>query len=292
MVLNTNYGIIVGTSGKIYKSTNNGINWSEKLSGTAINLNSICKTPSNLLFAVGDSGAILISTNYGENLVINHINTARKLNSVYFIDDNKGFIVGDSGKTFMTTNAGSSWIPKLLFEYQNFNNIKFFDNNIGYIIGDGGVCRKTTDGGQSWGWQSLGLYQYCNTYKIFLTSPLNAFLVGADEYIFRTTDGGGQIYAYVKKESETLPKLFFLSQNYPNPFNPSTRINFDISKTSSVKLIVYDILGREVAILVNEKLKPGSYEYEWDGSEFASGVYFYRLITDEFTETRKMVLLR
>jgi hypothetical protein len=88
-----------------------------------------------------------------------------------------------------------------------------------------------------------------------------------------------------------------LSQNYPNPFNPVTKIKYDIpsnvkSEKSNVKIIVYDILGSEIETLVNETQKPGSYEVDWDGSRYASGVYFYRLITDEYIETKKMVLIK
>jgi hypothetical protein len=63
-------------------------------------------------------------------------------------------------------------------------------------------------------------------------------------------------------------------------------------ETSNVKLLVYDILGREIAILVNEQLKPGTYEISWDASQYASGIYFYKLMTDEFTEAKKMVLIK
>ncbi|MBV6479605.1 MAG: hypothetical protein HGGPFJEG_02391 [Ignavibacteria bacterium] len=89
-----------------------------------------------------------------------------------------------------------------------------------------------------------------------------------------------------------IPEEYSLSQNYPNPFNPVTRIKFSLPKESSVKLTVYDILGREVKKLVNEKLSVGRYEYEFNGSSFASGVYFYTLETDRFVKTKRMVLIK
>jgi len=94
-----------------------------------------------------------------------------------------------------------------------------------------------------------------------------------------------------------IPKEFSLSQNYPNPFNPVTRIRFDVPSNvkremSNVKMIVFDVLAREVATLVNEQLKPGTYEAEWDATNFPSGVYYYTLMADDFKETRKMVLLK
>ncbi len=92
--------------------------------------------------------------------------------------------------------------------------------------------------------------------------------------------------------SSEIPNKFSLSQNYPNPFNPVTNIHFAIPKSSFVKLIVYDMLGREVESLVNENLNAGTYNAEWNASNFSSGVYFYRLQTDRYTETKKMILVK
>ncbi|HEY5536461.1 MAG TPA: C39 family peptidase [Ignavibacteria bacterium] len=92
--------------------------------------------------------------------------------------------------------------------------------------------------------------------------------------------------------SNDIPTEFSLQDNYPNPFNPSTNIKFNVAKLSDVKIIVYDVLGREVQTLVNESLKPGTYEAVFDASSFSSGVYFYKLITNEFVEMKKMILLK
>ena len=92
--------------------------------------------------------------------------------------------------------------------------------------------------------------------------------------------------------SNIIPEIFNLHQNYPNPFNPVTKIKFDIPEQSNAKIIIYDLLGREITTLVNEQLKPGSYSVDWDGTGFASGVYFYSLITEGFVETNRMVLVK
>jgi hypothetical protein len=101
-----------------------------------------------------------------------------------------------------------------------------------------------------------------------------------------------------------MPSDFALFQNYPNPFNPSTKIKFSISpelapiksgkgvRGMSVRLTIFDLLGHELAVLVNERLQSGTYEVEYNASNITSGVYFYRLQTDNFVETRKMVLLK
>ena len=89
-----------------------------------------------------------------------------------------------------------------------------------------------------------------------------------------------------------LPAEFALKQNYPNPFNPSTTIHYEVPVAVSVTLTVYDITGREVATLVNENLQAGRYESTFDANGLASGVYFYKLQTSNFTDTKKLLLLR
>jgi hypothetical protein len=89
-----------------------------------------------------------------------------------------------------------------------------------------------------------------------------------------------------------LPKEYALAQNYPNPFNPSTTIGFAIPQGSFTTLKVYNILGQEVATLVNEEMKPGTYEVNWSASSNSSGVYLFRLQAGKFTETRRMILLK
>jgi hypothetical protein len=92
--------------------------------------------------------------------------------------------------------------------------------------------------------------------------------------------------------NENIPDKFSLEQNYPNPFNPSTTIRFGITSGSKVKLAVFNSAGQEVAELVNEEMNAGTYEYQFDAGKLSSGVYFYKLITDNFTDTKKMMLVK
>ncbi len=93
-------------------------------------------------------------------------------------------------------------------------------------------------------------------------------------------------------EAEIIPSDFSLSQNYPNPFNPATTINYSIPELSNVVIKVYDVLGDEVAILVNEQKPAGSYEVQFDASKLSSGVYYYKIQAGNYIETRKMILLK
>ncbi len=97
--------------------------------------------------------------------------------------------------------------------------------------------------------------------------------------------------------SDNLPTTYALSQNYPNPFNPTTEIAFDLPTRTHVTLTVYNVLGQQVTTLVNEKMSAGKYVADWNGrssggNEVASGIYFYRIHTEQFTQTKKMVLLK
>jgi hypothetical protein len=114
--------------------------------------------------------------------------------------------------------------------------------------------------------------------------------------------GDTTVYVGINQISSEIPLEFSLSQNYPNPFNPSTKIKFQIPLSRGVdavggrgvlsKLSIYNSLGHEVEVLVNQSLQPGTYEVDWDASNYPSGVYFYELISGNFTQTRKMVLLK
>lgn len=97
----------------------------------------------------------------------------------------------------------------------------------------------------------------------------------------------GVISTYVE-----LPEEFMLYNNYPNPFNPVTHIKFDIPKQSNTKLILYDIIGREVARLVDKNLPAGAYTVIYNASALSSGTYFYKIITDEYTDIKKMILVK
>ncbi|MEW6509232.1 MAG: T9SS type A sorting domain-containing protein [Bacteroidota bacterium] len=105
------------------------------------------------------------------------------------------------------------------------------------------------------------------------------------------TDGS---YEY-SKEIEvyiTTPNEFSLEQNYPNPFNPTTKIKYTIPNSEKVLIKVYDVLGREAKTLLNEYKDGGTYEIEFDASNLTSGLYFYKIISGNKTETRKMMLVR
>ncbi|CUT08818.1 Por secretion system C-terminal sorting domain-containing protein [Candidatus Kryptonium thompsonii] len=102
----------------------------------------------------------------------------------------------------------------------------------------------------------------------------------------------GGVILDVYEKGEIIPREFSLYQNYPNPFIPATVIEFDIAEVTDVRLEVYDVLGRKVKTILDERLEVGRYRVRFDGGDLVSGVYFYRLITDKFSSVKKMVLVK
>ena len=126
--------------------------------------------------------------------------------------------------------------------------------------------------------------------------------VSGNVYVTDYSNGSGTAvdYATIKYSqlvgfqpiSSEIPDMFSLSQNYPNPFNPSTNINFSIPKSSFVTLKVFNIMGKEISSLVNENLNPGVYSFDFNAEDLASGIYFYKLTAGEFSEVKKMTMIK
>ncbi|GAB4372150.1 MAG: hypothetical protein Kow0042_15330 [Calditrichia bacterium] len=120
-------------------------------------------------------------------------------------------------------------------------------------------------------------------------------------HVYVIDENGLQSFAYAHEvtvvptgieEPDRYPKKYALSQNFPNPFNPVTQIKFSIPKTSRVTLTVYNALGQKVVDILDKEFKPGFYDIKWSGAGFASGIYFYRLRSESFVSTKKMILMR
>lgn len=96
----------------------------------------------------------------------------------------------------------------------------------------------------------------------------------------------------IKNEGSKIPAAFNLYQNYPNPFNPVTEIRFDLPKSLFVNLTVFNIVGGNVEVLINENLEAGTYSVDWNASQYPSGIYFYKFSSGDFVQTRKMILVK
>ncbi len=186
------------------------------------------------------------------------------------------------GDVFRSTNNGTSWTATGL-TYTTVLSLAVSGTNL--FAGTYGGVFLSTNNGTSWTAVNTGL---TSTYVLSLA------VSGAN--LFAGTYGGGvwrrplSEITSVRLSSNELPSHFELAQNFPNPFNPTSTIRFQVPHASHVSLSVYDVLGREVARLVNEQLAPGTYETTFDGLNLSSGVYFYRLHAEGFVQVRKLVL--
>jgi flagellar hook assembly protein FlgD len=114
---------------------------------------------------------------------------------------------------------------------------------------------------------------------------------------FQKLSSGENLYVAIQYSNEveidfTIPNRFYLGQNYPNPFNPTTEIIYEIASDTWISLKIYDVLGNEVQTLISEEKPAGKYKVQFDGSKLPSGTYFYKIITPNFTDTKKMILLK
>jgi hypothetical protein len=126
------------------------------------------------------------------------------------------------------------------------------------------------------------------------TDALNSITVAREtvQYIHEEYARNFSTIVGVEEQKDEVPSSFTLYQNYPNPFNPTTRIKYQVASAEKVNLIVYDILGREIATLVNETKPVGNHEVEFDASKLPSGIFFYRLQSGDFTQTKKMMVIK
>lgn len=290
---NDNTGYVVGSYGRQLKTTNAGLNWTATtISNTGTILSSLYFVNDNTGYAVGDNNAAVKTTDAGVTWSVMSVAVPfENLNNIFFTDLNNGYIASNS-HIFRTTNGGSTWfaLPTPAGGYADVQ----FRGNFGYAISGNGNIIKSTDAGASWIVQPTvtnnGLSAlYFNTDNFIYTGGLLGTML--------RTMPAELILTPVSGNNNSAPKEYSLSQNYPNPFNPVTNIKFAIpsnvkGETSNVKLVIFDLLGRVVETLVNGMLTSGNYEVRWDASKYSSGIYFYSITTDEFHETKRMVLVK
>jgi len=280
--------VIAGTDGHgIYRSIDNGNNWSQ-INLTNNFVYSLIADSLNMIYAGTGGGKIFRSTDAGLNWGQIYINTiSNNVVKTLALTSNNIIYAGlDSGGVITSTNHGNTWVQSS-FTTSHVNSIVF--NSLGYIyIGTGknGIYGSTNNG-ISWSQMNTGL---TNTQIYSLAIDNNGFM-------YAGTNGSSifkSVYSTISVRgiSTEIPKSYNLYQNYPNPFNPVTKIRFDVPLKSDLKIEVIDITGRTVAVLFSGNLAPGTFETNWNASSKASGIYFVQLISGNFRDTKKMVLVK
>jgi photosystem II stability/assembly factor-like uncharacterized protein len=269
-------------------TTNGGLNWIVRTSGIASQTQRIFFLNYNTGFC-GANSFLYKTTDAGLNWVLLY-NPSSIVNSIYFISEQTGWLGITNNRIKYTTNSGTNWTEQTISPPSGgILELYFINNNTGWAGVTLDYIFKTTNHGLNWGYQNVntGSKEFC--FVDSLHGWCGYLGIGL---ISKTTNGGGPIiYSGINTINNEIPQTYQLYQNYPNPFNPVTTIKVDISKSSYISFIIFDILGKE--IYREEKyLKPGSYSYIWNAGQYSSGIYFYKLITKDYSETRKMTLIK
>lgn len=289
--------IFVPRGYSIFKSTNGGTSWFHQYINNGSfwisEINFFSESNGWLISNLDFSSKVFKTTNGGQTWVEN-FNAATKIVEVYFLNTNTGWltairddITSFRNMIYKTTNGGTNWISYDLSETGNtlFGKMYFENENTGIVIG-GKYLNKTTNGGINW--SSYCILTEGFTSMCFL-NPNTGWLCGTEGSILKTTTGSS---VWIKRSITQIPKDFKLEQNYPNPFNPSTVINYKLSTASDVVIKIYDLRGRELETLVNGRMQAGTYSITFNGAGLSSGVYFYRMTANGFSETKKMHLIK
>jgi photosystem II stability/assembly factor-like uncharacterized protein len=279
-------------SSGIYYSTNEGLSW----------------VPSNLgfgsVFAVGSNGLgeclTVVSTVANQNGLYRSTNDGVNWvqNIYYFNNPDVERITGNGQNwmmstlftTFRSNNDGYDWGTSqagncgAIFTYTQMGNNIVFGGNCS------GMFMKT-----SWdaSWQDIGTGFPSNTdVEASCVNDTYVFAGTSDRAVWRRPLSELGLTGVNGNNNAGVPKEYKLEQNYPNPFNPNTVISYSIPKFSNVKLIIYDAMGRVISELINRKQDAGNYNINFNGTSLSSGVYFYKLTTESFTQTKKMLLVK
>jgi photosystem II stability/assembly factor-like uncharacterized protein len=302
-------GYMAGYGGTILRTSNGGNNWLFALKDSLYASLSIYKVSfynENTGFAAGGSydiaGRIWNTTNGGLNWISNAL-VSEPLFCFDILSPSKVISLGgdfDYGaiqaKTF---NGGGNWIYDYLYMFGEARGVSFRTESEGWaVLGFAARFAYTLDTANTW--HTMNVPDTSSLYDIIFTDPFHGWAVGTK----------GSVYKYnaqtigINNNHNSVPLAFKLYQNYPNPFNPTTKIKFDVPSAplsfgegnapygAGVRLIIFDALGREIQTLLREKLNPGTYEVDFNGNNLPSGIYFYKLTAGNYSDAKKMVLIK
>ncbi|MBK7230087.1 MAG: T9SS type A sorting domain-containing protein [Ignavibacteriales bacterium] len=290
-------GWAVGDNGVILNTNNGGINWNLQYSGTSLRLRDVDFIDENIGWAVGMNGVILHSTNGGSNWFVQGSQVSNDLFGLSCKSSQLGWIAGSNGIILKTENGGGDPLPVELISFAgeyNLGKVNLQWSTATELNNSGFEVERKTENDK---WMTIGFVkgygttsevnQYTFTENVFNISPKRFF------YRLKQIDFNGKFeYSNEIEVDVNVPNKFHLGQNYPNPFNPITTINYQVPIKSKVTLKIFDILGAEVEVLVNEIKDAGFYDILFDASELVSGVYFYSMQTENYLNTKKLILIK
>ena len=303
--INTGFLLIGGSSGGGYagyelQTTNGGVNWTGP--PDYVQFNYLRKDRNGVLLReyqrwsdagyTSDSVFIQASTDNGLSWITKSKFNGYGIMGIDLVDENNfSFAVRTLTPPYQysllrSSNGGLNWFSIPSQTGAGLGQIYFYSPSIGWCTSNNNLY-KTTNAGYNW------TNQMSSGGLVYMKDSLNGFCFSTNGKIFITGTGG---LVGVQPNTNIILDKFYLQQNYPNPFNPTTKINYELPITNYVSIKVYDALGNEVQTLVNEKQNAGSYSVDFNaslyGSGLPSGIYFYKLVTEKFSETKKMILIK
>ncbi len=295
LTVNSRGNIFVGTSTGLFRSIESNGAW------TTINISLPKGYPRTIAINSNDhvfvgvdyyGEAIFRSTDNGESweAVNDGINTpnGELVYAITITDDDEIFVGTNQGRVLRSNNNGDAWmaVGNSILDNTPVRTVAIYSRKEIFAGTQAGVYFFPNSASE---WRQIN--DGLTNLDIF------ALAVDKSDRVIAGTYGGGVFKSIlpitaIQEGPKSQPLEYFLAQNYPNPFNPSTIIHFMLKRSANTMLKVYDILGKEIVTLVRERLPVGEHKIEWKAENVASGVYFYQLVTDDFTQTRKMILLR
>ena len=328
--VNNNYGWAVGEMfGQVAKTTDGGNYWFNQNIPTYYYIIDSYFSNENFGWCVGSNGTIVATSDGGNTWLTRTSGVTNELRDILFVNENSGWIAGFGGVILHSNNGGLSWSQQSSNTTDDIYNINFVSESTGWAVGENGLILHTINGGIPVELIAFTGSIYENNiilnwetatetnnkgFEILRDGKVISFISGSgtstEPQSYSLTDEdvspGTYTYSLVQIDFDgTRDRIgelqinmnnnvseYSFAQNYPNPFNPSTTIKYSIPQTSQVQIKIFDILGNEIKTLLNEEKTAGIYQIEFDGSNIQSGIYFYRIFTGKFTETKKMVLMK
>ncbi len=324
--------LYAGTVGGIYQSTDNGLSWNKIYTGFSNGLGPIFFNGTNFFALTSDGLQLSTNFGISWTTVNNSISYSYEIRSMTGNGVNLYFsarsVLKQNGGVYLSTDSGISWL-NISSNLPNKDVISICINGINLLAGTTGAgVFLSTDNGANWNAVNNGLN---NIYLDALSNFGSDIFAGTiDGHIFLSTNNGEtwnlignqltnirpttfaindsnlfvatnkgiwkypleKILSNVNKKEKILPTAFELKQNYPNPFNPNSIIEYSIPFLTSVQIKIYDVLGKEIAVLVDEEKSRGNYSVKFECSNLTSGIYFYQLSSKNFVQTKKMIIMK
>ncbi|MEJ2104059.1 MAG: YCF48-related protein [Ignavibacteriaceae bacterium] len=233
------------------------------------------------------------TTDGGNNWITQMSGSEYQFEDVHFVNPDTGWVVGEDlsvqhyAVIFKTVDGGATWNIQTFGSDDSFSGVQFVNDNTGWVVGgnnNAAIILHTTNGGDNWIPEAANTTNLLSA--VYFVDENKGWAVGFDGTIIHMDN------TVPVGHEQSIPFGFSLKQNYPNPFNPTTTIQYSIPESGNVKLKVFNSIGEEVATLINDYNEAGIHKVKFDASDLSSGIYYYKIQSNNFSRVKKMILLR